>query len=86
MTRCAMLRDEWPVRPGRDQCVAVIGDDSTLIDGETDALNSNAGCSKLPGMKFSEEMESAPTGSVSLFDGRENASICRKWFRRVSWR
>ena len=56
----AMLHDKWPMLLRRDQCVAVIGDDSPLVGREADALNSNPGCSRGLGMELSEEMESAP--------------------------
>ena len=55
-----MLRDERPVCSRRDRCVAVIGDNSPLIDGEPDALNSNAtGCTKTLWMEFGKGKESS---------------------------
>ena len=54
-----MLHDEWPVCPRRGRCVAVISNDSPLVDGEADALNSNTGCTMSLGMDFREEMESS---------------------------
>ena len=58
-----MLHNERPVRPGRDRCVAVIGDDSALVGGEADALNSNAGYTECLRMEFGKEMEgSQPAG------------------------
>ena len=53
----ATLHNEWTVRPGRDRCVAVIGDDSPLVGGESDALNSNSEGSKSLRMEFGLRME-----------------------------
>ena len=63
-----MLHEEWPVRPGRDQCVAVgIGDDSALIGGEPDALNSNARCTESLWMELGEEMKGSWPAGLGSF-------------------
>ena len=64
--RCAMLHDEWPVCQGRDRCVAVIGDDSALVRGEADALNSNAGYTESLGMEFGKETEGSGSSALSF--------------------
>ena len=62
----AVLHVERPVRPRGDQCVAVIGDDSALVGGEPDALNSNARCTESLGMEFGKEMEGSGSSALSF--------------------